>query len=201
MTPPNPQKSLEAIIILASLRAFPRQGVSGADAASERLRARDLYERVVKEIHIADSEDKGQSRTVRNLGDDLEMWIELAQLWENDNLEKTVKATQEALRISKDKAEEAENPRLLNNLAVLRHLEGNSVEARGIYEEALTHGALGGEGLSTTMLYNLARCYEDLGEVAMAQEAYDKLLVRHPEYIDGGFPCMILLHMLTRIFS
>jgi RNA polymerase-associated protein CTR9 len=39
--------------------------------------------------------------------------------------------------------------------------------------------------MSTSMLYNLARVYEDGGDVAMAKEAYDKLLARHPEYVDG----------------
>jgi RNA polymerase-associated protein CTR9 len=35
------------------------------------------------------------------------------------------------------------------------------------------------------MLYNLARVYEDAGDGVMAKEAYDKLLSRHPEYVDG----------------
>jgi len=185
LTPPNPQKSLEAMIMLASLRAHPRQGVSSADAATEKLRSRDLYERVVKEIQLSESDEKAhQLRTVRSLGDDIDMWVELAQLWENDNLEKTVRAVKEALRISRTKGGE-EDPRLLNNLAALRHLEGNAAEARVLYEDALTSAARGDEELSTTMLYNLARCYEDLGETGKAQEAYDKLLARHPEYVDG----------------
>ncbi|KAG1763429.1 hypothetical protein EV702DRAFT_1157860 [Suillus placidus] len=33
--------------------------------------------------------------------------------------------------------------------------------------------------MSTSMLYNLARVYKDGGDVAMAKEAYDKLLARH----------------------
>lgn len=68
----------------------------------------------------------------------------------------------------------------------------------GWYERALTGvsalsgsaaGVKGadGEAMSTSILYNLARMYEDVGEHTMAGEAYDKLLERHPEYVDGRF--------------
>jgi RNA polymerase-associated protein CTR9 len=65
--------------------------------------------------------------------------------------------------------------------------------------------------MSTTILYNLARIYEDQGEISMAKEAFDKLLSQHPEYVDGmcpqflkGYACLIfpllakvrLAHML-----
>lgn len=36
-------------------------------------------------------------------------------------------------------------------------------------------------------MYNLARAYEDQGEVSLAKEAFEKLVSRHPEYIDGGY--------------
>jgi RNA polymerase-associated protein CTR9 len=101
------------------------------------------------------------------------------------------RALREALRISE--AGGQVDPRLLNNLGALYHLEGNLGEARGMYESALTSAAgLGpevGEGMSTSMLYNLARVYEDTGDEVMAKEAYDKLLSRHPEYVDGMLLC------------
>ncbi|KAG8841217.1 hypothetical protein FRB91_005238 [Serendipita sp. 411] len=49
------------------------------------------------------------------------------------------------------------------------------------------------DAVSTTVLYNLARIYEDQGDMSMAKEAYDKLLQRHPEYIDAK---VRLSHML-----
>ncbi|KAF8585877.1 RNA polymerase II-associated protein [Ramaria rubella] len=198
LTPPNPQKSLEAMIMLASLRAHPRRGVSSADAANEKLRARDLFERVIKEIQITDGDER--QRTVRGLGDDVDMWVELARLWESDSLEKTIRAFKEALRINKDKSGGgSQDPRLLNNLAALRHLEGSTAEARILYEDAITNAATSGEDLSTTILYNLARCYEDLREVTMAQEAYDKLLTRHPEYIDAKIRQAQMLQGLNQV--
>ncbi|GJJ16208.1 hypothetical protein Clacol_010504 [Clathrus columnatus] len=182
--------------MLASLRAHPRQGVSSTDAAAEKLRARDLLERIVKEIQISDGDNK--QKTIRGLGDDIDLWIELARLWENDNLEKTSKAYREALRISKEKGA-TEDPKLLNNIATLKQLEGVPSEARALYEVALTHAAKESDDFSTTILYNLARCYEDLGEVAMAQEAYEKLLTRHPEYVDAKIRQAQMLHNLNQI--
>jgi RNA polymerase-associated protein CTR9 len=81
------------------------------------------------------------------------------------------------------------DPRITNNLGVLAHLDGNVVEARQLYENALVNTASVEpslrESLETTMLYNLARAYEDQGERSMARDAYEKLLSRHPEYVDG----------------
>ncbi|KAI6017116.1 hypothetical protein EDC04DRAFT_2608077 [Pisolithus marmoratus] len=58
-----------------------------------------------------------------------------------------------------------------------------------MYEVALTKAtSISGdsrEAMSTSILYNLARVYEDKENLDMAKEAYDKLLTHHPEYIDG----------------
>jgi RNA polymerase-associated protein CTR9 len=99
------------------------------------------------------------------------------------------KALKEALRVSQASGET--NPRLVNNIAVLHHLEGNLIEARKMYESALTSVTTlpvdNAEALSTTVLYNLARVYEDQGDENFARDAYEKLLSRHPEYVDGVF--------------
>lgn len=194
--PPNPQRSVEATVILASLRAHPRPGVSSADVAQEKLKARELFDRVTKAIELDDTRANGHangsSRTLSALNDDLEMHVEIARLWQEDNVERTTKAFREALRVSA--ASGQVDPRLLNNLAALQHMEGNLEEARTMYEDALTKaatlGAEDGESMSTSILYNLARVYEDIGEHAIAKEAYDKLLSRHPEYVDGWFFCL-----------
>ncbi|KAI9571564.1 hypothetical protein HD554DRAFT_2320692 [Boletus coccyginus] len=189
--PPNPQRSVEATVILASLRAHPRPGVSSADVAQEKLKARELFDRVTKAIELDDTRANGHangsSRTLSALNDDLEMHVEIARLWQEDNVERTTKAFREASRVSA--ASGQVDPRLLNNLAALQHMEGNLEEARTMYEDALTKaatlGAEDGESMSTSILYNLARVYEDIGEHAIAKEAYDKLLSRHPEYVDA----------------
>lgn len=189
--PPNPQRSVEATVILASLRAHPRPGVSSADVAQEKVKARELFDRVIKTIELGDTRVNGHanasSRTSSVLNDDMEMHVEIARLWQEDNLERTTKAFRDASRVSA--ASGLTDPRLLNNLGALQHMEGNLDEARSMYEDALTKAATlspdDGEAMSTSLLYNLARVYEDSGEHAIAKEAYDKLLSRHPEYVDG----------------
>ncbi|KAN0091495.1 hypothetical protein V8E55_005061 [Tylopilus felleus] len=188
--PPNPQRSVEATVILASLRAHPRPGVSSADVAQEKLKARELFDRVIKAIELDDSRVNGHakgSRASSALNDDMEMHVEIARLWQEDNVERTTKAFRDAARVSATSGQV--DPRLLNNLGALQHMEGNSDEARTMYEDALTKAASlnaeDGEAMSTSILYNLARVYEDSGEHAIAKEAYDKLLFRHPEYVDA----------------
>lgn len=170
---------MEATVILASLRAHPRPGVSSADVAQEKLKARELFDRVTN----------GSSRASSTLNDDMEMHVEIARLWQDDNLERTTKAFRDASRVSA--ASGQVDPRLLNNLGALQHMEGNLDEARTMYEDALTKAATlsadDGEAMSTSILFNLARVYEDSGEHAIAKGAYDKLLSRHPEYVDGQF--------------
>jgi len=188
LQPPNPQRSLEATVMLASLRAHPRPGVSSSDVGQERARARELFDRVNKELEEARIHStRPSSRIAAGFADDFELHAEIARLWQEENADKTVRALSEALRITE--ASGQVDSRVLNNLGALRHMEGNLVEARTFYENALTSSSglesTMGEGMSTTILYNLARVYEDEGEDAMAKDAYDKLLSRHPEYVDG----------------
>lgn len=184
--PPNPQRSIEATAMLASLRAFPRPGVSSSDVTQEKVRARDLFDRVVKNLEIKTA-NGAATQTLRAITEDVEMHLEIARLWQGESLERMSKALKEALRVSE--AAGQTNPRLINNIAVLHHLSGNLNEARTMYESALTSATTlaveNVEGLSATMLYNLARIYEEQGEDGLAKDAYDKLLSRHPEYVDG----------------
>lgn len=182
---PNPQRSIEATVMLASMRAFPRPGVSSSDVAQEKARARELFDRVSKDLELEEIRTHG--KTSRGIADDVEMHAEIARLWQEENLDRMGKALKEAARIND--ASGKVDPRLINNIGVLHHLEGNLTDAQTMYENALTSATTLGsdvaEGLSTTVLYNLARIYEDEGEDSLAKDAYEKLLSRHPEYVDG----------------
>jgi RNA polymerase-associated protein CTR9 len=175
--------------MLASLRAHPRPGVSSSDITQERAKARDLFDRVIKGAEAEDTRTNGQNpmKLSRSVIDDKEMHAEVARLWQAENLDRMGKAFKEALRISDVTGDV--DPRLLNNLGVLHHLEEDLTTARLSYEKALTSasslGTEGGETIATSILYNLARVYEDQGEDALAKDAYDKLISRHPEYVDG----------------
>ncbi|KAN0116355.1 RNA polymerase [Russula decolorans] len=189
---PNPQKSLEATAMLASLRLHPRPGVSSSDAAQERTKSRELFDRVYRTIEQYDdaaaqngSASGSERPPPRIVVDDVEMHIEFSRLLQSENLDRTGKISREAVRISE---EGRVDPRLLNNLGVVSHLQSRFEEARIMYENALVGAsALGAEAeaMSTSVLYNLARVYEDLNDDAKAMEAYEKLLDRHPEYVDA----------------
>ncbi|KAG6902757.1 hypothetical protein C0995_011905 [Termitomyces sp. Mi166 len=189
LQPPNAQRSAEATVMLASLRAHPRPGVSSSDVAQERAKARDLFDRVIKGFELDETRVNGHSapKTPRLIVDDMEMHLEIARLSQGESLERMGKATREAFRINETIGQI--DSRLLNNLAALQQMEGHFPEARALYERALTI-ALGlmtdqGEAMSTTILYNLARVYEEQGEETLAKDAYEKLVTRHPEYVDG----------------
>ncbi|CCL99651.1 uncharacterized protein FIBRA_01671 [Fibroporia radiculosa] len=201
------QRPVEAMVMLASLRAHPRVGMSSPDQAAERLRARDLFDQVFKALALSedhharvDSSPKISGRSARKIAEDMDVYIEMARLWQGENLERMERALKEASRVCE--ASGKTDPRLLNNLAVLQYLEGNLEAARTMYETAITQVTTLDshivEGLSTTMLYNLARTYEEQGEETMAKEAYEKLLDRHPEYVDAKLRQAQMLSNVSR---
>jgi len=205
LQPPNPQRSLEATAMLASLRLHPRPGVSSSDAAQERTKARELFDRVYRTIEQHEdgatrngNASRSEPPPTRVVTDDVEMHIEFSRLLQSENLDRTGKIFREAVRISEEAGRV--DPRLLNNLGVVSHLESRFEEARIMYENALVGAsALGAEAeaMSTSVLYNLARVYEDLNDDAKAMEAYEKLLDRHPEYVDGTYLCFSGSLLLT----
>lgn len=204
MQPPNPQRCLEAQVMLASLRAFSRPGVTAADAEADRAKARTLFDNILRLLDLnvpvgangngrmySKQETYERQKAAAIFGEDADMFIEAARLWQNDDLQKMQRLLSEAVRVVEARTQTGNQgePRLLNNLAVLKHSEGDIAGARGLYETALTMasalGAVEGEGMATTILYNLAIAYEDQHETSIAKDAYDKLLNRHPEYVDG----------------
>ena len=169
--------------------------MTDAEKVDEKARARDLFDRVCKAIGINGSglaqmngHTSDLTSSSRKLADDPDMFIEIAKLYQDESLDRMAGAYRQALTNSEVSGRV--EPRLVNNLGVLRHLEGHLDEARTLYETALTQAAsldqLTAEAMSTSILYNLARAYEDQGEDAKAKEAYEKLLARHPEYVDGA---------------
>jgi RNA polymerase-associated protein CTR9 len=174
--------------MLAALCAHPRPGLSSADASADRKRARELFDKITRTISLS------KSQASKALGEDWQMYADIARLWQTDNLERAGKAYLEAARIEvkpspTDPAVGVVDPRLSNNLGVIRHLEGDVYAAQTCYQDAITVAAVSpteNDAIITTVMYNLARVYEEQGEVAKAREAYDKLLGKHPEYVDGA---------------
>ncbi|TFY58741.1 hypothetical protein EVJ58_g6226 [Rhodofomes roseus] len=185
------QRSPEAMVMLASLWANPIPGID----FTEKGKARELYDQVSKTFGLPDAvahatngnQPHHTGRSSRRIAEDIDMHVEIARLWQNDNGERMRRALKEAWRISQ--ATKQSNPRLVNNVAVLEYLDGHYDAARSMFETAITQASSldssTADGLSTTTLYNLARTYEEQGEESMARDAYEKLLDRHAEYVDA----------------
>ena len=187
---------LECLIMLASLRAYARPALSANDAVTERARARELFERAISVFNGSHKAHVDQGKfppriptSVRALRDDMEMHVEIASLWHRENIGHAINALQEAIEVNSLGPPAISSSKLRCNLAVLQHLSGMHAEARALYEEALlatlSEGSADSEMSSVTILYNLARVYEDTAEYGLARDAYIKLLSRHPEYVDG----------------
>lgn len=187
--------------MLASLHVHPRPGVSSSDQAKEKAKARELFDRVCKALSLPELTHQPLNghattltRSLRHVAEDIELHAEIAKLFYQEDLGRVERALQEAVRLSD--ASGLIDPRLINNLAALRHQAGKLDEARSMYERALTDasslGTREGDNMATSILYNLARVYEDQNEESKAKEAYEKLLSRHPEYVDGAFICSLL---------
>jgi hypothetical protein len=108
LQPPNPQKSLEAIAMLASLRLHPRPGVSSSDAAQERNKARELFDRVYRTIEQHEdvsaqigNASRSELPPSRAVVDDVEMHIEFAQLLQSENLDRTGNFTRPYVSVKK----------------------------------------------------------------------------------------------------
>jgi RNA polymerase-associated protein CTR9 len=199
---------IEPTFMLASLLMSPeRTGVSSSDLAKGRTRARDLFDRGVRDLESARTElarranqPSSTSIPVRQLGEEVSLHVEIARLWTEDpstsslitvSVEKAGRALQTALQIARAAQATNDNSyaRLLNNVGALLHGEGQYEDAQRSYEEAMgIASALDpdvGESLQVTILYNLGRASEDSGDLAAAADLYAKLIGRHPEYVDG----------------
>ncbi|KAH7343980.1 hypothetical protein B0J17DRAFT_644869 [Rhizoctonia solani] len=165
---------IETSAFLASLRALPRRDLSAADAATEQAKAREIFDKVLRMV------ENGAGSGTGGVASDRDMYIEIARLWQKDNVDKAMKALIQAAKLAG-----SPDARLINNVAVMRHMEGDLTAAKAGYEEAAMIGGGDSGDVVTTVLYNLGRLHEDLGDATMAGEVFDKLLARHPEYVDA----------------
>ena len=177
--------SLEAAAMLGAICAHPSPAYSVSELASYRKKARDLFDRVCR------SAPTSKTPSLLSLADDPEMQVDIARLSQSENLERAGRAYLEAMRLfTKHLRGAPMDGKLHNNVAVIKHLEGDFDSARILYQEALMILHTKGtevEGAATTTLYNFARCWEEMGDGDKARDAFDKILARHSEYVDGNF--------------
>ncbi|KAI6106575.1 hypothetical protein EDD16DRAFT_1740946 [Pisolithus croceorrhizus] len=205
--PPNPQRSVEATVMLASLCMHPRPEVLSSDAAQEKVCARELFDQAIinKMLEHNNTHPNGNTNistcAAAVTADDLEMHLDIAHLWQEEQPEQTVHAFHKALQISE--ASGQIDPWLLNNLVPLQHMDSHLDMAQSMYKAVLTKatsiGGSSGEAISTLILYNLARLFKDKEDLVMAKEAYDKLLTHHPEYVDARIQQARMLANLNQV--
>lgn len=133
--------------------------------------------------------------------DDVEAWIELAQILEQNDLHGSLAAYATATAILRDKVRADIPPEILNNVSALHFRLDNLQEARSKLEFALERSKVEAEhdvqyydSISVTMTYNLARLNEAMCCFDKADKLYKDILKEHPNYID----CYLRLGCMAR---
>ncbi|KAJ3593998.1 hypothetical protein NHX12_006330 [Muraenolepis orangiensis] len=133
--------------------------------------------------------------------DDVEAWIELAQILEQTDIQGALSAYGTATRILQEKVQADVPPEILNNLGALHFRLGNLGEAKKYFLASLERAKAEGEhdehyysAISVTTSYNLARLHEALCEYHEAEKLYKNILREHPNYVD----CYLRLGAMAR---
>ena len=127
---------------------------------------------------------------------DVEAWMELAQILVQSDLQASLNANLTATKIFTEKVGEDTPPEILNNVAALHYLLLNYDVARDNFENAAKKAKLEREKeeagdnetyykeIGYTIRYNLARVYEALCQHDKAERYYKDILLDCPNYID-----------------
>ncbi|XP_026071799.1 RNA polymerase-associated protein CTR9 homolog isoform X2 [Carassius auratus] len=157
-------------------------------ATSDDQEKRDIAKEHLKKITVQHS-------------DDVEAWIELAQILEQTDIQGALSAYGTATRILQEKVQADVPPEILNNLGALHFRLGNLGEAKKYFLASLERAKAEGEhdehyynAISVTTSYNLARLYEAMCEFHEAEKFYKNILREHPNYVD----CYLRLGAMAR---
>jgi len=167
----------ETMKILGSLYAV-------AEDAAKRERAKQLLKQVTDQHP-----------------DDVEAWIEYAQILEQYDLQGALSAYEEVIKILKDQLGADVPPEILNNVAALQFRLGNLPSAEAGFEQALERSKSEQEhdekyynAISLTTYYNLGRLKEASYLTTEAEQIYKAIIKEYPSYID----CYLRLGCMAR---
>merc|ERR1719273_2053754 len=140
-------------------------------------------------------------KVTEQFSEDVEAWIELAQILEQTDLQESLKSYKTATRILQDKVEAEVPPEILNNVGSLNFRLGKLEEAKQCFETALERAEAESEEderyyrqIMVTIRYNLARINESLCQHDKSERLYKEILMDHPNYID----CYLRLGCMAR---
>ncbi|XP_060857388.1 RNA polymerase-associated protein CTR9 homolog [Metopolophium dirhodum] len=133
--------------------------------------------------------------------DDVDAWVELAQILQQSDLQASLSAYGKAMILMRNSVNNYVPPEIINNVAALNYRLGNMDEARSNLEESLSLSKKMAEAdpqhynsVVVTTTYNLARIFEEQCQFQKAETFYKNILKEHPNYID----CYLRLGCMAR---
>ena len=141
------------------------------------------------------------TKVTRQYPDDVEAWIELAQILEQNEPAEALEAYTTASHILEEQIKVALPPEILNNVAALHFRNEDFQKAKTFYERSLerclterVNDERYYSAISVTITYNLARLCEATNDKERAAILYKNILREHPNYID----CYLRLGCMSR---
>ena len=133
----------------------------------------------------SDNEEKREiakshlKKVTDHFNDDVEAWVELAQILAQNDLPASLSANMTAIKIFTEKVGAEPPPEILNNMGSLQYLLGNVAESKDYFEQAYQRtkeeaadDEQYSKEISYTIRYNLARVFEGLCQYDKAERLY-----------------------------
>ncbi|XP_053305597.1 RNA polymerase-associated protein CTR9 homolog [Spea bombifrons] len=175
------------------LKAYPNNYETMKILGSLYAASDDQEKRDIAKSHL--------KKVTEQYPDDVEAWIELAQILEQTDIQNALSAYGTATRILQEKVQADVPPEILNNVGALHFRLGNLGEAKKYFVASLDRAKAEAEhdehyynAISVTTTYNLARLYESLCEFHESEKLYKNILREHPNYVD----CYLRLGAMAR---
>ena len=194
------QGPLEFSLLHASLLAYPHEGMPSSERTKNRATARKMLSDIQDLVltahaaHQAETPHADELRArLRRIPEDTDTFVELAKLWQDENLEQAITAYQLCVSTRAGEGDYGSNfddkaIRMAINLGALLSMQGNITAAVQTYETALTQLAdqegAEVEMLRTVLAHNLGRAFEEDGDAARGSQWYRDVLRQHPEHME-----------------
>lgn len=140
-------------------------------------------------------------KVTEQYAEDVEAWIELAQILEGSDLKASLAAYHRATSLLQDLVQMDIPPEILNNIAAIHFRLQNYDEAHKHFKMAWERCDIEKEqdpqyysSIAVTIKYNSARLYEMFCQSDKAEKLYKEILREHPNYVD----CYLRLGCMAR---
>ncbi|KAF2159878.1 hypothetical protein M409DRAFT_70765 [Zasmidium cellare ATCC 36951] len=201
-------KSVEVMTLLGVLHAEDVFTSQAAGSKEDKTDARKKAMGLLEQVRVAWKDSK------KKIQPDSAVLLNLARLYELDQPDKALTCLQQVEQMELDEISDDDlpedieddevakrdgkrnmlSPQLLNNIACFFFQAEKLPQSREYFQSALRSsvsiqdkdGSNDTDALVSTISYNLARTYEAEGLEKEAEEIYNGLLARHPDYVDAN---------------